>query len=247
MKKVPNLRGPAPTVLSCLAVIGVAATAVMAGKASIKAFQLLEEKKQEGLSKIEKLKTVAPVYIPACSIAVATIGCIFGANALNKKRQTCILGAFTLVDQMYRDYQRKARELYGENVDQNIKASLAEERFETGAPTETDSDRYLFYDELSDRYFWRTMREVMDAEYHLNRNLALRDYASLNEFYEFLGLPPTTDGEKLGWNLYIGPEIYGYSWVDFYHELHDDTDDPDAPSYYAIHIPFAPHQGFTEY
>lgn len=38
MKKVPNLRGPAPTVLSCLAVIGVAATAVMAGKASIKAF-----------------------------------------------------------------------------------------------------------------------------------------------------------------------------------------------------------------
>ena len=91
------------------------------------------------------------------------------------------------------------------------------------------------------------MREVMDAEYHLNRNLALRDYASLNEFYEFLGLPPTTDGEKLGWNLYIGPEIYGYSWVDFYHELCDDTDDPDAPSYYAIHMPFAPHQGFTEY
>lgn len=48
----------------------------------------------------------------------------------------------------------------------------------------------------------------MDAEYHLNRKFVLRGYASLNEFYMFLGLPQTNLGEVLGWTC-----TYGYSWI----------------------------------
>lgn len=79
-----------------------------------------------------------------------------------------------------------------------------------------------------------------------NRNLALRESVSLNEFYEFLGLEPTTFGDGVGWSLELGAKWYGYSWIDFYHEYYE-SDDPDIPSYYTICVPFGPSADFLEY
>ena len=70
--------------------------------------------------------------------------------------------------------------------------------------------KMLFYEEYSERYFERYEREIMDAEYHLNRNFVLCGYASLNDFYEFLGLEPTELGEEVGWTT-----DDGIQWVDF--------------------------------
>ena len=53
---------------------------------------------------------------------------------------------------------------------------------------------------------------LSNAEYHTNRNFVLRGYSPLNEFYEFLGLPQTADGEKLGWTC-----TDGECWIDFEH------------------------------
>lgn len=81
----------------------------------------------------------------------------------------------------------------------------------------------MYYDEISGETFVRYEREIMDAEYHLNRNFVMRGYASLNEFYEFLGLPQTLYGDSVGWSI-----TDGEMWIDFEHALisRDDGGEP---------------------
>lgn len=243
--KIPNVKGPMPTILACIASIGVIGTAFSASKATLKAEKLLKSSEYMEKSGKERMKTVVSLYVPTICIGIGTIACIFGANAVNKKRQTCILGAFTLADQMYKKYREKARDIYGEDADFKIRSAMAEEGEADAA--EIEDVRCMFFDEYSNRYFWRTMKEILDAEYLLNRALALRGYASLNEFYDYLCLPPTEMGEELGWSSYELGEFYGYSWIEFQHYLCEEPADPDVPSYYMIYMPFSPHKGYLDY
>lgn len=103
-------------ILSGLASIGVVVTAVTAVKATPKAIQLLEEaekNKGEELSKWEKAKATALTYLPSILIGGTTIICIFGAQSLNRKQQASIMSAYAMLDQSYKDYRRKLKELYG--------------------------------------------------------------------------------------------------------------------------------------
>ena len=70
----------------------------------------------------------------------------------------------------------------------------------------------LFYDSFSKRYFQSTIEQVIQAEYHLNRNFVLGGYVTLNQFYEFLGIAQLKETEELGWA--IEDEFY---WIDFNH------------------------------
>lgn len=81
-------------------------------------------------------------------------------------------------------------------------------------------ERRLFYDRFSERYFESTIGKVLEAEYHLNRNLTLRGNVSLNEFYSFLGIDPIEGGSDIGWFI-DDDEIY---WIDFNH-LYRQVDD----------------------
>ena len=83
----------------------------------------------------------------------------------------------------------------------------------------------------------RYEREIIDAEYHLNRNFVLRGYAPLNEFYEFLGLPKTEYGEMVGWTI-----SDGYYWIDFEHRLI--SRDDGGADMYAIDMIFPPEPDF---
>lgn len=235
-----------PMILSTIAACGVIATAVSAAKDTPKAIKLLEDAQKEkdaDLTKSEKVKIAAPAYFPTIMIVGGTIACIFGAHVCNKKQQESIMSAYALLDNSFREYKKKVIERYGKSEDLSIRSEIVEEK--RGSLVRDNSSEVIFFEEYSNRFFWRTMEEIIDAEYHFNRNLALRGYAELNELYEFLGLEPTEYGSTVGWNLYAEQD-YGYSWVDFRHELHEDND-PDTPSYYYIYMPFPPHQDFMDY
>jgi hypothetical protein len=63
------------------------------------------------------------------------------------------------------------------------------------------------------------MEAVINAEYHFNRNYAMRGSAYLNELYEFLGLEKTEAGSVLGWDCLRLAEEYEACWVDFDHRI----------------------------
>lgn len=217
------------TILTCAGGAGVVATSVMAVKATPKAMKLLEEaKKEKGeeLTKMETVKVVGPTYIPTIITGAATLACIFGANILNKRQQAALMSAYALLDTKYKEYKDKVKELYGEETHNEIINAIAVEKADKVnvhaeclcancdlSLEENDGEPKLFYDEHSNRYFETTIEQVIQAEYHANRNFTLRGYVYLNEFYEFLGLELTEYGDVMGWAI-NDDEIY---WIDFNH------------------------------
>lgn len=203
------LRRNSPTILTFLGAAGVVATSIAAAKATPKAMALLEktkEEKGEELTKLEIVKVAGPAYIPAVAIGASTIACIFGANALNKKTQASIMSAYALLDTSYKQYKSKVKELYGENLDQNVKKEIAKDKFKDN-DIHINNEKILFFDFYSLRYFESTERLVLKAENRVNELLKLYGRASLNDFYESLGMPTAYTGYELWWNVQKCPSV----------------------------------------
>lgn len=214
-----KLRRNAPTILTIVAGVGVVATAVSAVKATPKALELLEDatnNKGEDLTTVEKIKVAGPVYIPSVIFGAATIGCMFGANHLNKQQQAAMTSAYALLDNSYKEYKKKVKEMYGEEADEYVRKELAKDQYADNDII-WDDDTELFYDEFSKRYFESTMKDVIQAEYNLNRQMATCSGAYLNEWYEFLGIPEIPAGKELGWSTGILESHYWAQWIEFDH------------------------------
>lgn len=209
------------TILSVAGVIGVVATTVVAIKATPKALKVLEEareEKGEDLTVIEVAVVAAPVYIPTVVIGAASIICILGANTLSKKNQASLVSAYALVDTSFKEYKAKVKELYGNDADEEVRTELAKDQYEKqDIPAREAINENLFYDQFSKRYFRATNETVLRAEYEMNRALNECGGATLNDYYELVGLDPVDYGEYLGWSSAQMYEMYWESWLYFNH------------------------------
>ena len=210
------------TILTCVSAVGVVATAVSAVKATPKALEAVEvarETKGEELTKFEVAKVAAPAYIPTFVIGVSTIACVFGANILNKREQAALTSAYALLDNSYKEYKAKVKEMYGEDGELNVRKEIVKDHYEEEElDVDLDDGKELFYDEFSERYFEAMPEDVVKAEYNINRKLSMFGGAFLNEFYEYLNMARVDYGDYLGWS---GAQIYDETWtnwLDFYHE-----------------------------
>lgn len=238
----------ASTILTCTGAIGVVATTIMAVKATPKALILLEqaeEEKGEKLTTTEAVVVAGPVYIPTVVVGVSTISCIFAANVLNKRNQASITSAYMLLDNSYREYKNKVKEMLGEDGELEIRNEIVKDKYNADdIPEDEDDGLELFYDEFSDRYFRSTLYKVQRAEYELNRNLVMRDYAYLNEFYESLDLAPVEEGFTVGWSVGSNLEYYWQEWIDFGHSKVLMDDGLECTIIYMMH---EPRMDFDEY
>ena len=198
----------------------------------------------------------APAYIPSVVIGASTIACIFGANVLNKRQQAALVSAYALVDGAYKDYRNKVKEMLGEETDHKICDAIMKDKREAGVvayapglnPGNLEGERCLFYDEYGERYFEATMAEVLNAEYHLNRNFLFRGCVSINEFYSFLGLEKTDFGDRVGWIDEDFTEGGILPWIDFDHRITKIEDgSEDGLECTVISYMFGPYAGYDEY
>lgn len=209
------------TILTGASVIGLITTTVLAAKATPKAMKLLEEAKKtkrDKLTKLEVIKTAAPVYIPTIITGASTIACVMGANILNKRGQASLMSAYALLDRSYKDYRNKVEDIYGEEVHENVKAEIAKDRYSEVADIALSPDKQLFYDEFAGRYFESTIEDVQRAEYRINRDIHMAGWTTLNDFYELLNVEPLEGGEALGWSEGGNLARYWQGWVDFNHQ-----------------------------
>lgn len=215
------LKRNSATILTVVGAAGVIATTVTAVKATPKALLLLEEAEEikgEELTKFEKVKIAGPAYIPTVVLGVSTLACIFGANTLNKRNQASLMSAYALLDSAYKDYRAKVDELYGKEAGEQVRAGIAKDKYEESEPHQLEDGKLLYYDFYSGRYFEATPAEVKNAEYNLNRSLALDDYSYLNEWYTLLGIEGVEHGLDFGWCTWGNSDMYWQSWIDFHHE-----------------------------
>ncbi len=108
-----SMKKAAPTILTCVSAAGVVMTAVLTAKATPKALRCLEEaktaKNAENGEKLTRMETIGAcwmTYAPAAIAGIATIGCIFSANALNKRQQAALVSAYALVSKSYNEYRQ---------------------------------------------------------------------------------------------------------------------------------------------
>lgn len=216
-----------PTILTVVASVGVIVTTITAVRATPKAIKLLKEaelEKGENLTKVEIIRVAGPSYIPSALLGISTIVCIFGANALNQKKQASLMSAYAMLNESYKQYRKSAKIVYGEDADDKIHAEMAKDAMVStydygyqvyNMDMDSESERLLFYDLASKKYFRTTMAAVLNAQYHVNRNLAIRGDCSLNEYLSFLGVEGIDGGDDLGWDIsYMAEELDCY-WLDF--------------------------------
>lgn len=207
------------TILTCMAGVGLVATAVLTAQATPKALTRVKnarEEKGEELTKVETVIAAAPAYIPPILTGVATLACMFGANTLNKRQQASMASAYALLDTSYKEYKKKVEELYGEGANVKVQEEIAKDKYEESDIEPSDGMK-LFYDDFSGRIFESTLEKVQAAEYNINRDLSMQGYATLNDFYEYLGLVPIDGGDELGWSAGMNFDYYWQEWIDFGH------------------------------
>lgn len=208
--------------LSVASSIGLVTTTVLAIKATPKALELIEEEKKkrsrvvtktiyadnqqysktetvyEDLSVLDIIKTAWKPYIPTSISMFSTLICIFGNTYLNYKTQTSLVSAYAILDQSYKQYVEKTKELYGEDADKTIKQEIVRDNFKDSEYIHKE-DKKLFFEFQTCRYFESTMAEVIMAENMLNQELAASGRVSMNEFYTFLHLDTLPYADHVGW------------------------------------------------
>ena len=242
----------ASTILTCIGVTGVVATAVMVAKETPKALSLLEdakEKKGEDLTKWEKVKIAGPAYIPSIVTGAATIACIFGSNVINKRHQASLMSVYALLDSSYREYKNKTDELYGEEAGKHIREKIAKDKY-TGDINLSDNDKELFFDFYSGRYFESTKEAVMWAQYEINRAMFVNGAVCLNEYYELIGLEQKPEYENIGWSCGQIEEMYWHPWIEFDYEetvIEEESEYSEGIECTIIHFPMEPFMGYLDY
>lgn len=238
----------ASLILTALSIGGVAITAISAAKATPKAIELLEDAdsiKDGDLTIKEKVIVAGRCYVPTVIFGVSTAACILGNYYLTKEQQAALTSAYILLENSYNDYRDKVKELYGEETDQEIRASIVKDKYDEEF---SDEDRrygeiQLYFDEFSNRFFEARPLEVQWAQYELNRLFILQGYAMLNDYYRLLGIPEIPSGYEVGWEGYVGETTYGYSWIDFTEESLPMDDGIEC---IAISMPFPPTPDYNE-
>lgn len=210
-----------PEILMAFGITGMVTTTVLAVKATPKALDLIDAKKKEKhldeLPPLEVVKAAWKCYIPSAIVGTTSIACLIGANSVHAKRHTALVAAYKLSETALTEYHEKVLEAVGEKKEQVIRDKVHQEKIDKNPVTNsevfiTGNGDSLCLDPLSKRYFECDVELIRRAENNINKQL-LHDIcgsASLNEFYDELGLERTDVGDSIGWNTdhLISLDIY---------------------------------------
>lgn len=211
----------ASAILTAGGVVGTVGTAILTGRASFKAAEIIHleeldrvveaEKVTEDdkpieiqrLSKTEKVGLVWPQFLPPVGLGVATIASIIMANRISATRAAALAAAYGVSQNQLEEYKTKALEKLGVNKEQKLRDELAQDRVNENPPNKEviilASGNVLCYDMLTGRYFQSTVENIKKAENRINTVLTNTQSASLSEFYDEL-LPATTYTDNVGWS-----------------------------------------------
>ncbi len=148
MKK-PNIRKS--TILTGINAVGVIITAYLSSKAAIKAKEALDNT-EESLDTKDKVKLVAPYYIPTAVSAAGTIAAGIAANKIDGVAIAALgtVGAKAIKD--LKDYRGAVIAVDGPEKDQQYRQYLVEHQLIDDQEGDMET-KYWFYDPWSDLWF----------------------------------------------------------------------------------------------
>lgn len=235
------LKKHSPTILTCVGAAGVIATAVTAVAATPKAMRLMQEKEEEKgekLTKMEVVKTAGPAYIPSAIICASTLGCIFGANVLNKKRQASLASAYALLDSSYKEYRNAVRTVYDEEGEKKVIQAMVEQK----EPLEDEDGKVLVFDNFTMQFFRAKLEDIQKAKTQIAETYKTRGYACFQEFYEAIGIDYLDPDYQFGWSAVDGQYLYGHDTIEI--KCEPTMNEKGEIYCYILSMLFEPYEGY---
>lgn len=213
------LENHSTTILTGMGVGGTVVTAVLTGRASFKAAQLINEYEDsivlapeelpKNISKTEKVKLTWTLYLPPVAAGAMTVTCIIVANKISSKKIAALAVAGGISERALQEYKEKVVAKLGERQDQKIRDEIAQDRvtnhpFDSRELIIAGTGEVLCYDMLTGRYFQSSVEEIKKAENEANHEMLNSMGVSLAEFHDKVGLPATPYTDSVGW---CGPDL----------------------------------------
>ncbi len=187
------LEAHSTTILTGVGAGGTIATAVLTGRASMKAARLIDEANElreehrtengpddenSPLTKVEVAKMLWRVYLPPVAAGVTTITAIVVANKISSKKIAALAVAGGISERALQEYKDKVVEKLGDRQDQKIRDEIAQDRVNRHPPGSRElilagTGEVLCYDMLTGRYFQSSVEEIKGAENKTNLVLEL--------------------------------------------------------------------------
>lgn len=189
------------SILTGFAITGVITTGIFAGKASIKAEKVLEGLSEEELDRKEKLKRVAPIFMPAIISGAATIFCICATHSIDTQKQMALMSAYSLSEHAMKSME----DTLSDKKLKQVKETIFEEDIKKNPPKEesihdTGKGKTKFRDGIFGGDFIADIEYVKSVFNKYNKMLNDGDIVYVNDLRWDLGLPQTEMGSILGWD-----------------------------------------------
>lgn len=175
------------TIFGC---IGVGVTSVLSAKCHEKA------KEQEDP------KEKAKYYIPAVVSGVTTCACIIGNHNMSSKEIAAVTATATYAIANRNRLEEKLKEYLPEEEVQELRKENCEVYMQPSDKShieETGHGRLRFIESYSGREFYSDIDSVRKAEDGINNQLRRGRSASLNDFYDRIGITKSEFGDEWIW------------------------------------------------
>jgi len=206
-----------PLILTGIGAAGVLTTSYLTGKATLKAAKLLQETPptmyiNTDLDRKEQFLLLWKLYIPAATSAMLTISVIILANRIGTRRAAALAAAYTISERGFQEYREKVQETIGKKKETEIRDAVAQDQMARAGINSNmviiGTGDSIFVDARTMRPFMSTMQDVKKAINDINWKINSSVYASVNDWYDKIGLPRVPDGDDFGWsNTLLDPHI----------------------------------------
>jgi len=182
----------------------ILAGGILGIKQTPKALKIAEKKKNE--TTMEKVKAIAPLYIPPVLLAgVGITQIVFSRNITNNKL-AAVATAYTASESAFRIFKEKVKDSVDPEKYDDIRREVAAEKLRRDPIGNkevmvTSKGNILIYDSMSGRYFRGSTEEIDRAVNVINKRLRNDMTIQLNDFYIELGINVVKIGCELGWDI----------------------------------------------
>lgn len=211
-----------PVILTGVAVAGTITTAFLTHRATKRATEYLYTAHEEHddleyedgqLTFRCKARLTWKLYIPPISVAALTVLSTVGANRIENRRAAALAAAYSLSEKAFEEYREKIVEKIGFNKEREARDEIAEQHVRDHPLGHreviiTGGGDVLCYDDYTGRYFNSDMDTLRRVQNEVNYTILNHNYASLNDFYNKIGLSNISTGEEVGWNTDHPLELY---------------------------------------
>ena len=211
-KGLQGVKSSSPEILTGLSIAGLGITAYMTGKAAVKASEILKYHDANSKKELDwktKFKLVWKTYLPAGISGAVTAGCIIGSSRASSHRTAAALSAYKLTEKAFTEYRAKVAEEIGKNKERKVRDEIAQDRVAEDVASSKQIVMWGFGDVAccemyTHRFFKSDMESLRKAENKINRDVNNHLYVTLDEFYDIVGLPHTSESDRKGWDSETG-------------------------------------------